>query len=705
MYQTCQTFKEKWCEQAFEVMSKAHPEWPATKLKDKIENIFDKKFCDPGATLVNNYRAVSKRTTLTGILVLIINKIVVLGGDGCLFVQHKQRLSFLAKWIKRLKVERKTEKKMRDKFPKNSPEWLKHDLAQNNKKVLINSLYGILGYMRFHLFNVNIAQSITATGQAIISTATCAFENFLSDNIKFISVTEIATYIININKDYQEIKTTKKDLLDLLPAISIEEVVERLRDKIGFDISEEDSGLIIRLLYALDIDCWKLIYFKNNLEEFLKLPFMIDLNTRMVNEIQVLRLGEISAFDSMGEEWNSTVASDKAKDLVIEFRDTINTIVLYDHPIYDKVRRTKYTNKKSVLYIDTDSNFLSIDKYVRFNSMYLKDAINKEDDDFRFKSVSLYTIVLFDAIAKVYSKFTESLNIIPEYGQILNMKNEFFFDTIVFGSVKKRYYGRMLIQEGKYIDSIEDQREIKGFDFIKSAVKANIRKEITSMIDTYVLLADKIDLKQIMREVRSYEKEIEQKIYSGDNSFFRQLTVQQASRYASPLTNQGFKSAFIWNSLNPLNPLEFPAEVDIIPLNLDVGMTEIKYHMLRDDPEGFFNSKQGEKAVHMRNFYYNYPEIFNNYRTYILLNPKITYREDIVDEKGKVTSKYHTLIMTSIAKPRNLTELPDWIKDMIDINKITNNIISLINPVLEPLGSNTLKTSTTTAHYSNIVDL
>ena len=67
-----QTFKEKWCEQAFEVMSKAHPEWPATKLKDKIENIFDKKFCDPGATLVNNYRAVSKRTTLTGILVLII---------------------------------------------------------------------------------------------------------------------------------------------------------------------------------------------------------------------------------------------------------------------------------------------------------------------------------------------------------------------------------------------------------------------------------------------------------------------------------------------------------------------------------------------------------------------------------------------------------------------------------------------------------
>ena len=127
--------------------------------------------------------------------------------------------------------------------------------------------------------------------------------------------------------------------------------------------------------------------------------------------------------------------------------------------------------------------------------------------------------------------------------------------------------------------------------------------------------------------------------------------------------------------------------------------------MLRDDPEGFFNSKQGEKAVHMRNFYYNYPEIFNNYRTYILLNPKITYREDIVDEKGKVTSNYHTLVMTSIAKPRNLTELPDWIKDMIDINKITNNIISLINPVLEPLGSNTLKTSTTTAHYSNIVDI
>lgn len=699
------TFKEKWCNQAFEVMSRAHPEWPATKLKDKIEKIYDKKFYDPGATLANNYLAVSKRTTLSSILILIINKIVVLGGDGCLFVQHAQKLSFLAKWIKRLKAERKSEKKQRDMYPKNSPEWSKHDLAQNNKKALINSLYGILGYMRFHLFNVNIAQSITATGQAIISTATCAFENFLSDNIKFISTTEIVTYIININKDFEIINESNKELLDMLPVISIEELVERLKTKIGFCISEEDSELVLKLLFSLPVECWKLIYYKNNLEEFLKLPFMIDLNTEMLNEIQVLRLGEISAFDSMGEEWNSTVASDKAKDLVIKFRNIINTIVLYDYPIYDKVRRTKYTDKKSVLYIDTDSNFLSIDKYVRFNLTYLNGAINKGDEDFRFKSVSLYTIVLFDAIAKVYSKFTDSLNIAPEYGKILNMKNEFFFDTIVFGSVKKRYYGRMLIQEGKYIAKIEDQREIKGFDFIKSAVKSNIRKEITAMIDTHVLLAEKIDLKQIMREVRSYEKEIEQKIYSGDNSFFRQLTVQQASRYASPLTNQGFKSAFIWNSLNPLNPLEFPAEVDIIPLNLDVGMTEIKYHMLRDDPEGFFNSKQGEKAIHMRNFYYNYPEVFNNYRMAILLNPKITYREDNVDERGKVTSKYHTLVMTSIAKPRTMTELPDWIKDMIDINKITNNIISLINPVLEPLGSNTLKTSTTTAHYSNIVDI
>ena len=128
--------------------------------------------------------------------------------------------------------------------------------------------------------------------------------------------------------------------------------------------------------------------------------------------------------------------------------------------------------------------------------------------------------------------------------------------------------------------------------------------------------------------------------------------------------------------------------------------------MLRDDPEGFFNSKFAEGAIHMKKFYYEHHDIFMEYYNNILRNPKITYIETYVDEKTKKTSqKFRTLTMTSIAKPRSLTELPVWLIDIIDINKIINNVVSLINPILDPLGPKTLQTSSTTAHYSNIVDV
>lgn len=699
------TFKDAWCTQAFEIMHDAHPEWPEVKLRKKIEDIFDKKFYDPKCTLTNNYLAVSKRTTLSCALLILINGLVILGGDGCMFMQHSQKLSLLAKWISVLKKKRKSEKRERDIYDKGSPDWRKHDLNQKNIKVLINSLYGILGYMKFHLFNVNLAQSVTAMGQAIISTATCAFENFMADNIKFVNMTEAAIYIMNIKKDFKEVYEDNQLLFQKIPVISINDVALRLKEKMGFNMTKRDADLLIRLLLSCNEEELKLIYYKNNVEEFLNIPFVRQHAIYMFDEITVLRLGELSAFDTMGESWNSTVATENAKALTEEFINMARVIVEYKHQIFDRVRRTKYTNKKSVLYIDTDSNFLSLDKFVRY-SLSL-DARGKDTEDYRFKAVSIFTIMMSTVVTDTYESFTDSLNIDKEHGKIIGMKNEFFFDRIYFGLAKKRYIGRMLIQEGKLITNPDKQREIKGFDFIKAAVKSNIQEAITDLIDRHMLFTtENIDLRQFLRDIRSFEKEIKDRIFGGDNSFFRQVTVQEAKRYVSPLSNQGYKSAFIWNALMPGIPHEFPSEVDIIPLTLDTGMTDKKYLMLRDDPEGFFNSKFAEGAIHMKKFYYEHHDIFMEYYNNILRNPKITYIETYVDEKTKKTSqKFRTLTMTSIAKPRSLTELPDWLIDIIDINKIINNVVSLINPILDPLGPKTLQTSSTTAHYSNIVDV
>jgi hypothetical protein len=54
------------------------------------------------------------------------------------------------------------------------------------------------------------------------------------------------------------------------------------------------------------------------------------------------------------------------------------------------------------------------------------------------------------------------------------------------------------------------------------------------------------------------------------------------------------------------------------------------------------------------------------------------------------TMKEHPDIWTkfpsSIAKPRAMVELPEWLKDIIDIDTIIHNNVNLINPILESVG-------------------
>lgn len=682
-------FEDKWCQQAKQTLQAAHPEWADDVLDEKLHTIFNVRVRDPKCMLTNNYRNVSTRTTLMTIYNILLKGNCVLGGDGCIFVQHETQLSLLAVWIKKLLKERKELKNMRDTFDKGTPEWIKYDLAQNNKKIMINSLYGILGYMRFHLFNVNLAQSTTAMGQAIISTATCHFENFIDDNIKFVNITELTIYINNICNDFHKHYESNKALFKHIPYKSPKEVAERLSDKVGFDITSDEAMLVSRILANMDPECLKMIYYMNNLSEFLEVPYIKSLNLELLNSIHILRIGDISTFDNLGKEWNPTRCSADSKSMLLELIKHIQIFVLYKHQVFDRVRRTRYTNKRAVLYIDTDSNFISTNKYVIY--AYQLDGLRVDDrTEVTFKAVNIFTMILTMSIAEVYWDFAKARNINDEYAAMLGMKNEFYYPIIMFGKAKKRYIGLIRLQEGKLVNGINKQRLVAGFDFKKAGTKDTVREKCYDIIDNRILLTDHINSRDILMEVRNYEKEIRERLQNNDASFYKQLTVQPASRYKSPLSNQGYKSVHIWNAFNPLGEVAFPIEVDIIPITLDTGMTRKKYYALREDPEAFFESKMSHNTGPLKDFYHKHRDIFNNYYDNILRSPN---------------ECEWALTLSSIAKPREMTEMPEWLIDIIDVNKITTDIIKLLNPIIEPLGPVTQKLTPTAQHYTNIVDI
>lgn len=80
----------------------------------------------------------------------------------------KERESVITEIIDNLLEEREAKKDQRNQFSPDSQEYVKYDLQQTAVKVIMNTLYGILGWERFRLYDEDVAAAVTATGREII---------------------------------------------------------------------------------------------------------------------------------------------------------------------------------------------------------------------------------------------------------------------------------------------------------------------------------------------------------------------------------------------------------------------------------------------------------------------------------------------------------------------------------------------------------
>lgn len=694
------------------------------KLEKKLNLIIKERFKDPKATLVNNYVNKCVRCNISAISNLVMSKEAILGGDGCLFLTHDKARNILVEIILDLMAKRKLAKKERSKYSEGSDMYRYWDLKQLNIKIKINSLYGIMGYKGFHLFNVNLAQSVTAGGQNIISTAACGYENFIADNIHFVCAEEVENYLRNIHMLYVNGKEENQWIYDTVPFVSLEKAAARLRSKMNFQPTTTEGKWIISILEAMTDDELKLVYYKNNLDDFNKTPVMRDILRKLFDGIDTLTLGDLFAFEA--PEKTGTICDPETltrmKILIAYYR----AMVVYPFPVYDRVRRTKYTQKKAILYIDTDSNFISLSKFVRFiNHEIYNDAyvpavtrLNTPEDAFKvfygkdspydkmkLKIVSVYTMILSDVVAYNFEKFTDSLNIEPEWGKKLGMKNECYFPRMAFGRAKKRYIGFLMIREGNVIENYDSKYpginggygvpQIAGYDFIKAGTKASIREKYT-YLTLKMLLPSILDARQLFKEVFEFKDFIKSEVRNGKSEYFKQGTANILTRYKDPYRIQAIKGVILWNAL-AVEPLELPVEVDIVPSKLYAGYSDKRLDKFRG-----YGSRPSEtttleelmeiKMPILAKFAFEFPDEYEKLYKEIINNPN---------------EKIRRMELNALSKPRALPseELPKWFAMIIDDDKIINDAVSLVNPLFESTGALVMKTGTQTSHFTNLIQI
>ena len=666
---------DKWkCEMRKLLKMKYGNKYTKTEIDSKLDIIIDKNLKNPNVSVFNNYSNTSVRTNLLDLTDSIEQNQLIITGGGCLFMPHGTKPNILIDFILEIMKRRKDAKKMRKNFDKGSDGWLKWDIAQLLNKLVINSLYGCMGYPGFLLYNVFTAEAITAQGRHIITTAINMVEGFLGAAFFFVDENELNHYLYTVHEEYKRygnLDVSSFGVMDYLPL-----AYDKLIDKSKFTMNEKQKNRLLEMLSNKPQGELALLYYKNNLLEFSKLDVIKSKFKYIIENNGLLSFCEMEL-----------LKDDEMRKVTKEIWDLYEVFVLYNYPVNDRIRKAMYLPKTKALYTDTDSVFVSVSHLVEYvkNEVLHGNNPMASDNDLTFTSVNLMLIFINIAIDRALKTLCSSTNIEPEWAVKLGMKNEFYLKRILFVEKKKRYISLSVLQEGQLLGGGKGKPEIKGFEFIKSNTKPYLRDFYTKMATEEILESENINPNRIFRKMAQLKSDIEYGMSHGDSKFYKQSKVKTPENYKNPFSTQGITAVMLWNAICPNNQIELPADVNIVPiksLKMDKPKRESPTEVVHDDP---FKNKNIAELEH------KYPEVYQRIynQIYSNTNPLIRY-----------------MSISSIALPKNTDiNIPQYVFDLINYDEIVTTSIQLFLPVMESLGIHSIPTTANTSHMTNIIPL
>lgn len=622
-YNIDQAYKDK----MMNMMRIYYPHLSDNDLNRAIDYSINKRYKENKCTLYNNYKEQKTEVTLKAISDYIMKREPITTAWGVLFKKHGEVPNPLINMIKKFMDARKIHKKEMFKYPKYSEDWEKYNLLQLLDKIDCNSIYGVLGLFSSILYNLHVAASITAQGKSCVAAAGMCFEMFLNNNVLFGSLNEILTYIDNVLSEVNDRKYDDRVILDR--AISLEECFIKIMLTCGFQWipDEKDCEIVYTILSRLGQEDLNRLYYKNNLLEFVS-------NKVPMNAVKYILSSLTSPF------LNPNEPPENIKVELEEFSNMLMEYVYYGYQIIDKVDRMENMVRKSVMILDTDSNIISLDGWLRFilentkNDDYLvmhmrNQTIKIEETDefgdiipkklitefqpvrdfdffsdecverefkqslitpyigpstsFRISIINIMAYCLTRVINAYMNQYTIQTHSHEEgRGCLMIMKNEFLFSRILLTDAKKNYASIQEVQEGNYLGSVLD---IKGLAIDKSSMNGKTRKALKNIIYEDILKSPEINPVQILKKMAMLEKDIWHSLESGQRDYYKPLTIKSISSYEDPLRIQGIKASLVWNHLR--------GDLDAIDLsernNIEIVKVEINHKTIakvqNSDPE------------------------------------------------------------------------------------------------------------------------
>lgn len=664
--------KKDYLHSAVETIMKIDPSLHKDEVKKIVSRIMKENMKDPTIIMDNNVTGDGDTITLTDMCNWIDRRRPVVSGNATFYMQPSELLSPTSNMLRSLKKGRKAVKRQMFTLKPDSDEYQQLDLDQSNKKVIMNAEYGGSGAPTAAFYTKYSPAATTLMAQSIITTMAAFFEGYVGDNQKFFHVNECFDWMNTVIQKSDKIPKW-------VTRPTTQELIHRIKSHF-YMADMSDFPIIEGYINHCTEDEKTYLFYANNMKDLIRRnPHVSTLIGKILQSLPLLEAAsdEVPArFQSKfpatqdGKhivDYNKWVSKEMfldpysipevIKDDMEKLIGIMTQFVYVEYVTPDSIVKLNNHYRNTVLLVDTDSNVINADLFVAFilNEIYPGESFARNRLYNEMILVNVLAAMLDRCVIKILDFYGRIHNMDEASRAELTMKNEFMFRRFFLMKTKKRYGASIVLREGNIM--IPFKLEIKGMDFIKAGVTDEVTKKFTKMLESHILFSDKLELHEMMKELKEFEKEIYLDLKKGGTKFLKPQMYKSEDAYIKIKDDDGrvigskawslpvFRGSSVWNELYPDKKIYSLDRVRIIKLVV-TGLGDLEI------------IKQ------------KYPKEYEMVLNKVFKSP--------VPEIAKAGLKV-------IAIPSSVKQIPEWIIDLIDYDVIISDVISSFRSVLDAL--------------------
>lgn len=441
----------------------------------------------------------------------------------------------------------------------------KHANLESKVKVKLNGYYGLGGFVKAYIYNIDIADTVTTAGRNIIAVVSIINELLGNGYRYYVVQAHLALINAVLECNYDEICNKYN-----LPDITIDEV---LRFMLGYHYDNYYAlSFLKHRLENMPYNALKVLYMRNNLVKVLELPLIKE---RLKTLLEAAKIDNL-IIEINGGEMINPAKHERTKNILADICKDITELTYgfyyyagdYLDGIYmpTMVDIVQNMHRNNISLADTDSNVtvLSNDR---------KHVIELFPDIFKDASPLLANNVVILVLMNMYlgniklglRNYAKAKGIDDSLIPYIDLECEMVMDQIHLASGKKAYTYNYSIKDFMRRDSFA----VKGLGFIKSDKNPMIAEQVAKLVKNEIMKPmNEFNYKEVLNKIRDKADEVFNMVTS-KKFLLDGKTILKTKDNSLIWSDHRIKAVRLWNRLYPDNLIEIPGSFGVAKLEFD----------------------------------------------------------------------------------------------------------------------------------------